>query len=88
MPKQKKVIAPCIDVIGRKVTWKPDNSDRLYGEVIKVDAELYKPSKPLYEAQRFIRKFVTVCLNDGRVMRFNASQENIKQMGILADGNG
>lgn len=83
---KKKNIAPCVDVVGRKVKWKSSvTGDYLYGEVIRVFLQLYKPDKPKYDLQRFLRKYITIELNDGRVMNFAADSKQGNAAALVVD---
>lgn len=83
--EKAKFVPPCIDVAGRKISWKTEGGSRLYGTVTGAYYEHYKPENPEYPTQRFLRKRVTVFLNDSRVMDIPAEQEDIKRMGIIGE---
>lgn len=83
MAKNKKIPA-CVDVPGRTVSWI-QNGSRMYGETVKSYVQMYKPEKPLYDKQRFMRSRIVVITNDGRFFDLDASQENLKKIKMVAE---
>lgn len=78
-----KVYQPCVDVIGRKLSWKSVGSDRLYGEVCKVYFD-HGPD-PKNRNGRLLHKKITVELNDGRRINMSAAPGDLKRMGVVAE---
>lgn len=79
-------IPPPVDVIGRKVSWKPEGTyDRLYGEVVKVK---YKPEPdPRYPGTclRQLVTMITVEIPDGRLFTLRGEQEDLKKIKMVAE---
>lgn len=89
---KKKVIPSPVDVVGRKVSWSPaKNSDRLYGEVIKVyykmgaDERYPVGSKGYKNGMRKLFQKISVILADGRVLNMSSEQEDLKAIGMIAE---
>lgn len=87
---KKKVIPSPVDVVGRKVSWSPaKNSDRLYGEVIKVyykmgaDERYPVGSKGYKNGMRKLFQKISVILADGRVLNMSSEQEDLKAIGMI-----
>lgn len=74
-----------IDVIGRCVTWKPENCDRLFGRVCKIEPYTVRvpnvPSQCL--GSRQILTKIHVEMADGRVMVLDRDAQ--KRYGVIAE---
>ena len=82
---KKKVIPAPVDVVGRRVCWKPnENSDILYGEVISVKLELFNCPNTKYEHQRVLKKTIQVIIPDGRIFTMSGEHEHLKKIGMAA----
>jgi hypothetical protein len=89
---KKKVIPSPVDVVGRKVSWSPaKNSDRLYGEVIKVyyrmgaDPRYPLGSQGYKNGIRALFQKMSIILADGRVLNISSEQEDLKAIGMIAE---
>ena len=75
-----------IDVVGRTVSFRPSaSSPRLEGEVIKVGFQWPYPKDK--NGMRVLRKQVSILLPDGRTLKMNAEQEDIKRMEMVAENS-
>lgn len=80
---KKKVIPAPVDVVGRRVCWKPTpTSDILYGEVLSV--YLTHAQCPKYEHGRILKKTIKVIIPDGRVFTMSGEHEHLKKIGMAA----
>jgi hypothetical protein len=91
---KKKVIPSPVDVVGRKVSWSPaNNSDRLYGEVIKVyfkmgaDPRYPKGSQGYKNGIRALFQKMSIILADGRVLNISSEMEDLKAIGMIAESS-
>jgi hypothetical protein len=91
---KKKVIPSPVDVVGRKVSWSPaKNSDRLYGEVIKVyykmgaDPRYPKGSQGYKNGIRKLFQKMSIILGDGRVLNISSEMEDLRAIGMVAESN-
>ena len=80
-----------IDVLGRRVTFRPSPSSHiLEGEIVKVyfkigaDPRYPKGSKGYKNGIRKLFKRVSILLPDGRVLNMSGEQEDIRQFEIVA----
>ena len=80
-----------IDVLGRRVTFRPSPSSHiLEGEIVKVyfktgeDPRYPKGSKGYKNGIRKLFKRVSILLPDGRVLNMSGEQEDIRQYEIVA----
>jgi hypothetical protein len=86
MAKAKKVIAPPVDVPGRKVSWKPSAwSDKLYGEVIAVKLRPMPHPKYPNSSNRILKTVIHVLIPDGRIFKLDAEPEDLKKIGMVAE---
>lgn len=88
----KKVIPPPVDVVGRNVSWKPTpDSDRLYGQVVKVryrpgaDPRYPEGSRGYKNGIRALFKLISVEMADGRVFTMSGEHEDLKKIGMIAE---
>ena len=89
-----KTIPAPVDVVGRKVSWRhAANSDRLYGEVIKVyfkmgaDPRYPKGSQGYTNGLRKLFKKISVVLADGRILNMSAEHEDLKSIGMISESS-
>ena len=88
--RKKKVIPPPVDVVGRKVSWKPSpNSDRMYGEIVHVGFQWPYPKDPKYPSGnvRMLKKQLTVAIADGRLFKMSGEIEDLKRIGMIAESS-
>jgi hypothetical protein len=88
--RKKKVIPPPVDVVGRKVSWKPSpNSDRMYGEVVHVGFKWPYPPDPKYPGGRvrLLKKVLSVAIPDGRIFKMSGEHEDLKKIGMIAESS-
>lgn len=88
----KKVIPTPVDVVGRNVSWKPTpDSDRLYGQVVKVryrsgaDPRYPEGSRGYKNGIRALFKLISVEIGDGRVFTVSGEQDDLKRIGMIAE---
>lgn len=84
MGRPKKVIYPPMDVVGRKVRWRPPSSvEFMFGEVVKV---WVKPEKcGPYPHSRKLAKYIAVETPDNRVFRMRGEPEDLKRMKMVPE---
>lgn len=87
-----KVIPTPVDVVGRNVSWKPSpQSDRLYGQVVKVwldigaDPRYPKGSRGYKNGIRKLFKKLQIEIGDGRCFTISGEHEDLKKIGMVAE---
>lgn len=86
MKTKTKVIPSPVDVVGRKVSWKPNkNCDRLFGEVVRVQYKPVPDERYPNTCLRKLKTFISVMLGDGRILVMSGEMKDLKKINMIVD---
>lgn len=86
MAKQKKKYIPPCDVVGKRVSWKKNNQDRMWGEVTRVFFKMIPDVRFPGTNMRSLQKWMTVEMADGRSFTMLAEHEELKRINMVPEG--